>query len=105
MDSFVIILVIVLALIAGVGGVFFALYAVGMFNYLGGKKRNPNAVDKETLRNRLLALNDDARPYQIVTGSDTDLVAEWKFADARWYGIFNKNALTSSQLVSMSMSG
>jgi hypothetical protein len=95
-DSLIIILVLVLAVISGVAAVYFFLYALGVFNYLGGKKRNPDAVDKKTLTERLLALNNDTRPYQIVRGEDTDLVAEWKIADAKWYGIFNKNGLKSS---------
>ncbi len=76
-----------------VGAVFVMLYAAGLFNYLGGKKARPDAVDKRTLTQRILALNNETKPYQVVPGKDTDLVAEWKIADASWYGIFNKNGL------------
>jgi hypothetical protein len=74
--------------------IFAAIYATGAFEYLGGKKSNPNAVDKQTLLNRLLALNDSSKPYHIIKGEDTDLTAEWKIVDASWYGIFRKSGLT-----------
>ncbi len=80
-------------LIGAGAGIYFALYAMGFFNYLGGKKSNPNAVSKQTLTGRLLALNDESKPYRIVQGEDTDLVAEWKIVDAEWYGIFSKSGL------------
>lgn len=80
---------------AGFGG-FFALYAMGFFEYLGGKKGDPAAISKDELIHRLTALNDASRPYRIVRGQDTDLIAEWKIVDASWYGIFNKNRLTKA---------
>lgn len=79
----------------GLGGaVFGVICATGAFEYLGGKKSNPNAVNKQTLLNRLLALNDPSKPYHIIKGENTDLIAEWKIVDASWYGIFNKSGLT-----------
>ena len=90
----------VIGLIAGLlgagAGLFFAFYALGFFQYLGGKKPNPNAVNKETLEKALLALNDPQKPYHLVPGEDTDLVAEWKIVDASWYGIFSKNRLSKA---------
>ncbi len=80
---------------AGIG-LFFALYALGFFQYLGGKKPNPKAVNKETLKKALLALNDPQKPYHLVPGEDTDLLAEWKMVDAAWYGIFSKNRLSKA---------
>jgi hypothetical protein len=91
---------IIIGLIAGLlgagVGLFFALYALGFFHYLGGKKINPNAVDKKTLRGALLSLNDPAKPYHIIPGNETDLIAEWKIVDAAWFGIFNKNRLSKA---------
>jgi hypothetical protein len=87
---------IVIALIAVAAGVCFILYAAGFFNYLGGKKCDPTAVNKEILMKKLLDLNDQNKPYQIVKGEDTDLLAEWKFVDSKWYGLFNKNGLRSA---------
>lgn len=77
---------------AGVG-LFFALYALGFFQYLGGKNIDPRAVDKQTLQRALLSLNDPDRPFRIAPGEISDLMAEWKIVDASWYGIFNKSRL------------
>lgn len=77
---------------AGVG-LFFALYALGFFQYLGGKKPDPHAVDKQTLQQAILTLNHPGKPYHIVPGEISDLMAEWKIVDATWYGIFNKSRL------------
>jgi hypothetical protein len=75
-------------------GIFFALYALGFFQYLGGKKQSPIApVSREVLFSRLLALNDPSKPYRFYQGTETDLLAEWKFVDAKWYGILNKSGL------------
>lgn len=87
----------ILAVIVGGGaGIFFALYALGFFNYLGGKKSNPNAVSRDVLYRRILELNDPSKPYHIIQGKDSDLMAEWKIVDATWYGIFNKNRLSEA---------
>lgn len=90
------IIALVIGLIAAAAGIFIALRAAGFFVYMGGKKSRPDAVDKETLTHRLLALNDKSKPYHIIRGEDTDLVAEWKIVDATWYGIFSKNRLTEA---------
>lgn len=83
--------------IIGAGtGVYFALYAAGFFQYLGGKKASPSAISKAELTQRLLALNDPSKPYHIIKGEDTDLIAEWNIVDARWYGIFSKNRLSEN---------
>jgi len=75
-------------------GIFFALYALGFFQYLGGKKRSNIApVSGETLFSRLLALNDPSKPFRFCQGTETDLIAEWKFTDAKWFGILNKSGL------------
>lgn len=81
-------------LIAAGAGIFVMLYALGFFQYLGGKNgSNIPPLSKPDLIDRLLALNDPSKPYGIVRGVDTDLVAEWKIVDAEWYGIFNKSGL------------
>jgi hypothetical protein len=81
-------------LIGAGAGVCVALYATGFFQYLGGKKqpaRQP--VSKRELLDKILTLNDPSKPYHIVKGVDTDLIAEWKIVDAKWYGILNKSGL------------
>jgi hypothetical protein len=90
-----VILAIVVALMAVVAGIYFVLYSAGFFNYLGGKKSDPTAVSREILMKKLLDLNDQNKPYQIVKGEDTDLLAEWKFVESKWYGLFNKKGLRS----------
>ena len=87
----------IIAIIATGVGIYFAFRGIGYFQYLGGNKpgRVPPA-GKNTLIHALTALNDNAKPYQIVKGAESDLVAEWKIADATWYGIFNKNKLTTA---------
>ena len=82
---------LLIGLAGAAAGIYFAFYAAGFFQYLGGKRSSPNAVSKETLFSRLIALNDPSKPYHLVRGKDTDLVAEWKIVDAKWYGIFNKS--------------
>jgi hypothetical protein len=77
-------------------GIFFALYALGFFNYLGGKKNDPNAVTKAVMEQKILSLNDDSKPYHIIKGDISDIIAEWRIADANWWGIFNKNHFDKS---------
>lgn len=76
-------------------GLLAALFAAGFFEYLGGKRRPAGStpVSKEELKQRLLQINHPDRPFQIIPGSDTDLVVEWKLADAKWYGILSKNSV------------
>lgn len=82
------------AMIAAGAGLYAMLYAMGFFQYLGGKKRSSiPPVSKRELIDKILALNDPSKPYHIVKGEDTDLVAQWKIVDAEWYGIFNKSGL------------
>lgn len=91
---------IIIGLVAGIAagfGIYFALRAMGFFQYMGGKKRSSiPAVNKEALMSRLLRLNDLAKPYSIIEGKDTDLIAEWKIADAAWFGIFSKSHFSQS---------
>lgn len=78
-------------IVAGVA-VYLALRAVGYFQYLGGQKRSSiPSVTKDTLMGRLLNLNDLSKPYSLIEGKETDLIAEWKIVDAQWYGIFSKS--------------
>src|SRR6185503_14059769 len=69
---------------------------MGLFGF--GKKpdKNTPVLSVEEVRQRLLALNREGAPYQIIDGGseNVDLVAEWKIVDARWYEIFAKASLT-----------
>lgn len=79
---------------AAVAGTIAALLSLGFFEYLGGKRRPAGIpTSRQELKERLLGLNHPDRPFQIVLGSDTDLVVEWKLADAKWYGLLSKNCV------------
>ena len=69
---------------------------MGLFGF--GKKPDKNipVLAAEEVRQRLLALNRETAPYQILDGTseNVDLIAEWKIVDARWYEIFAKASLT-----------
>jgi hypothetical protein len=69
---------------------------MGIFGF--GKKpdKNTPVLSAAEVRKRLLALNRETAPYQIIDGSseNVDLIAEWKIVDAQWYEIFSKANLT-----------
>lgn len=69
---------------------------MGLFGF--GKKpdKNTPVFSKDEVRQRLLGLNRETAPYQIIDGSseNVDLIAEWKIVDAKWYEIFAKANLT-----------
>ena len=70
------------------------LWGMGFFQYLGGKKKSPSAIDKEALKEKILALNSPELPYQITLAKGTDFLLEWKIVDAKWYGIFSKEKVS-----------
>lgn len=69
---------------------------MGLFGF--GKKptKDTPAIPASEVRERLLGLNRETAPYQIIDGSaeHVDLIAEWKIVDAKWYEIFAKANLT-----------
>ena len=69
---------------------------MGLFGF--GKKPDKNAavLSADEVRQRLLALNRETAPYQIIDGAseNVDLIAEWKIVDAQWYELFAKANLT-----------
>ena len=69
---------------------------MGLFGF--GKKSDKNTplLSVDEVRQRLLTLNRDTAPYQIIDGSSqkVDLIAEWKIVDAKWYELFAKANLT-----------
>jgi hypothetical protein len=94
-----------LALILGIAaGLFGALmgiaamiYALGYFEYLGGKKKPKiPQISKEKLKQKLLALNSPDLPYIIKPDAKTDLFVEWKIVDATWYAILSKERLSKT---------
>ena len=68
---------------------------MGLFGF--GKKTDKNTpvLSADEVRQRLLGLNRESAPFQIIDGSseNVDLIAEWKIVDAKWYEIFAKAGL------------
>jgi hypothetical protein len=84
----------IIGVLAALGGVFVALYATGMFEYRGGKKKpGVESIEKEKLKKNILAVNSSDLPYQINPAENTDLELIWKIVDARWLGVFAKERL------------
>lgn len=69
---------------------------MGLFGFGKKPKKDRSVLSAGEVRQRLLNLNRDTAPYQIIDGSaeNVDLIAEWKIVDARWYEIFAKANLT-----------
>ena len=69
---------------------------MGLFGF--GKKPDKNVavLSVDEVRGRILTLNRESAPYQIVDGAaqKVDLIAEWKIVDAKWVEIFAKASLT-----------
>lgn len=53
-------------------------------------------LTREELVKRLLALNDEKLPYIVREDPKADLIVEWKFADAKWWGILAKQGIRKS---------
>ena len=88
---------ILVGVVGVLGGVFAALYAAGIFEYRGGKKKlGVNRISKETLREQILSVNSPDLPYDIIPSDKTDLELFWKIADARWFGIFGREKVSKT---------
>jgi hypothetical protein len=79
----------------GIGvAVFAVLYVTGITEYLGGKKKSSiYPAAPERLKKLLLALNGEDKPFEVKASPETDLLIEWKIADARWFALFGKEGL------------
>lgn len=97
---------VIVGLIAGMLGVGFALLVaigmpLGLFNRLLAVRPAPERIPatRQSLIESILALNDDRQPWSYALTPDdprADLIAEWKVADARWWGAFARNAFRRS---------
>ena len=69
---------------------------MGLFGF--GKKADKNVpvLSASDVHERLLTLNRETAPYQIIDGAaeNVDLIAEWKIVDAKWHELFAKANLT-----------
>lgn len=71
------------------------VWGLGYREYLGGKKKSTTIpyLSKDTLKQKLLALNSPDSPYELQPSSETDFVLSWKITDAKWYARFAKERL------------
>jgi hypothetical protein len=61
-------------------------------------------VPAETLRARLLAVNDLGLPFQVAeAGPGGQLVAEWRIADARWIGLMEAGGLAKAHQIHLQL--
>lgn len=69
---------------------------MGLFGFGKKSDKNTPALSVEDVRQRLLSLNRETAPYQIIDGAsqNVDLIAEWKIVDAKWVELFAKANLT-----------
>ena len=69
---------------------------MGLFGFGKKSDKNTPVLSVDEVRQRLLTLNRETAPYQILDGASqkVDLIAEWKIVDAKWYEIFAKASLT-----------
>ena len=69
---------------------------MGLFGFGKKSDKNTPVLSADELRQRLLTLNRETAPYQIINGAsqNVDLIAEWKIVDAKWYELFAKANLT-----------
>jgi len=69
---------------------------MGIFGF--GKKPDKNVpvLSADEVRQRLLTLNRETAPYQIIDGAsqNVNLIAEWKIVDAKWAELFAKANIT-----------
>lgn len=90
------IIIVAFALVAVAGAAWVMLWGMGFFQYLGGKKKSPSAINKEALKEKIFALNSAELPYQITPAKESDFLLEWKIVDAKWYGIFSKEKISKT---------
>jgi hypothetical protein len=84
----------VIGLVAALGGVFVGIWASGVMEYTGGKKKPEAAsIGRAALLKNIQALNSPDLPYQIKPSQTSDLEIEWKIVDAKWLGIFAKEKI------------
>ena len=96
---------LLLALLGGTGYLllwFALLFRGGAWAASITPARGVTPVPAETLRDRLLAINDLDLPFQ-VRKEGRRLVAEWRIADARWIGLMELGGLTKAHQVHLEL--
>jgi hypothetical protein len=92
---------------AGFAG-YLVLWFYGLFRGGAWAARLPpqpgiTPVPAETLRGRLLAINDLNLPFQVREEPSGRLVAQWRIADANWVGILHAGGLHKAHSVHMEL--
>ena len=92
--------VVLATLFVGAALLFVALISGLIFLVLRGTAVRPPpgtpAVPAVELTHRLLGLNAARLPWSLRTGPEADIVAEWKYADASWWGVLAKSGMKKS---------
>jgi len=87
----------IIGLLAALGGIFLGIYASGVMEYQGGKKKpEAESIGKAALLEQILSLNSPALSYQIQPSETSDLEITWKIVDARWRGIFAREKISKT---------
>lgn len=58
-------------------------------------------VSEEELRRRLLAINEEDVPFQVVEGRGGKIEATWRLADAKWAGIMSLNKIKELRVIQL----
>lgn len=92
--------VVLATLFVGAALLFVALISGLIFLVVRGTAVRPPpgtpAVPAVELTHRLLGLNAARLPWSLRTGPEADIVAEWKYADASWWGVLAKSGMKKS---------
>ena len=75
---------------------FFVLLRGSSWAFAIPTTRGIEPVSKDELRSRLLGLNDEKIPFEIIADkkNPNKIIARWKIADSKWLQIFSANRLT-----------
>jgi hypothetical protein len=85
-------LIISVLLIVGLVGTYALMNLVARW-WAVKPKEGVAPVSRQELVDRLLALNDPARPFSVAPGEKADLVVQWNLVDATWWEAFQKAGL------------
>ncbi|EIC20430.1 hypothetical protein Thi970DRAFT_04065 [Thiorhodovibrio frisius] len=100
-----------LGMLFGVIGIYCALLVLlwlRMASWAAGIDRASGIqpLPVESLRARLLAINETDAPFMLQPGKQqNELIAEWKYADAKWVGIMAAGGLKSVARIKLRLDG
>lgn len=85
----------------------YAAFQLRIWNRVGSWAANVPAkegvtpVSEAELRERLLAVNDQDLPFQIVEKKGRKLEATWRLADAKWAGVLSLNSVKEVRVIQL----